>query len=50
MATGLPLSEGQEVDLGGTSVPSELDVITIEVFKELSEGVGTMKPEEKDVR
>ena len=39
----------QKCDIGGGGVPSELDGIAVEVFKELSDGVRTMRPKEKNV-
>ena len=38
----------QKCDFGGGGVPGELDgIATVEAFKELGEGVGTMRPKEK---
>ena len=40
----------QKCDFGGGGVPSDLDGIAgVEVFKELGEGVGTMRPKEENV-
>ena len=40
----------QKCDLGGVSVPSELDrIMTIETFRQLGKGVRTNGPEEGDV-
>ena len=36
----------QKGDMGGESVPGEVDgILTVELFKEISEGVGPMGPE-----
>ena len=36
----------QKGDMGGGSVPGEVDgILTVELFKEMSEGVGPMGPE-----
>ena len=36
----------QKGDMGGGSVPGEVDgILTVELFKEISEGVGPMEPE-----
>ena len=36
----------QESDMGGGNVPGEVDgILTVELFKEISEGVGPMGPE-----
>jgi hypothetical protein len=40
----------KKYDLGGVDVLSEFDrIAAIEAFKELGEGVGTIRTEEKDV-
>ena len=40
----------QKCDFGGGGVPGELDrIATVETFKELGEGVGTMRPKEENV-
>ena len=40
----------QKCDSGRRGVSSELDgIAAVETFRELSEGVGTMRPEEKEV-
>ena len=40
----------QKCDFGGGGVPGELDrIMTVEAFKELGKGVGTMRPKEEIV-
>jgi hypothetical protein len=40
----------QKCDFGGGGVPGELDgIAAVEAFKELGEGVGTMRPNEENV-
>ena len=41
----------QKSDLGGGGVPGEFDgIVAVDAFKELVEGVGTMRSKEKNVR